>query len=92
MLRALALAVRRVRAADVGPLVPRQADPAERVEDHLLGVGARARLIGVLDAQDELAALLAREHVVEQRDVRGADVRIAGRRWCDPHTDRPGVD
>jgi len=84
----LALAVRGMGPAYIGTFIPRQSDPVERVEDQLLGVGARPGLIGVLDAQHELASLLAREDVVEQRDVRGADVGIAGRRWCDPHTHR----
>jgi hypothetical protein len=87
-LAALALAIRGERPAYIGTFIPRQADPVKRVEDQLLGVGARPRLIGVLDAQHERAALLASEHVIEQRDVRGPDVGVTGRRWCDPHTHR----
>jgi hypothetical protein len=43
-------------------------------------------LVGILDAQDELAAVLAGEAEVEQRDVGGADVRITGRRRSDTGT------
>ena len=38
---ALALAVRGKRPAYIGTFIPRQTDPVERVEDQLLGVGAR---------------------------------------------------
>ena len=79
-LEALRLAVRSERAADVRPLVPVQAEPAEHVVELRLAVLAEAGSVGVLDAEDELAALLAREGEVEERHVGGADVRVAGRR------------
>src|SRR5262249_17310884 len=85
----LALAIRTKRPPDVWSLVPAQPDPMQGVEDHLLRIRACTRLIGVLDPQHELAALLTREHVVEQRDVGGTDVRITGRRWCNSHTHGP---
>ena len=56
------------------------------VVDHLFRIATRATLIGVLDPEDELAAGLFRERIVEQRDVRGPDMRIARRRWCNSHT------
>ena len=65
------------------PLVPAEAQPLERRADlpgHRL-VGARA--VGVLDAQDELPALLAGEREVEDRLVCGADVGQPGRRRGD---------
>ena len=57
---ALGLAVGAVGTADVGAFVPVEAEPAEGVEDHLLGGGDEASAVGVLDAQDEFAAALAR--------------------------------
>ena len=66
-----------------GPSSQLQPEPVQRVEDLLLAVGAEARPVGVLDAQHELAALLAREREVEQRHVGGADVRVAGGRRRD---------
>ena len=39
---ALGLTVRAVRTADVGALVPRQAEPAEVVENRALGLGRRS--------------------------------------------------
>src|SRR5690606_29334304 len=56
---ALGLPVRARGAAHIRPLVPVQADPAQRPQDRGLAVGARASAIGVLDAQDERTALLA---------------------------------
>jgi hypothetical protein len=88
---ALGLAVRPERATYIGALVPRQPGPAQRIEDHLFGVGAGARLIGVLDPEHELAALLLREHEVEQRDVGSSDVGVPRRRWCNAHTYGPSV-
>ena len=75
---ALGLAVGAEGAADVGAFVPGEADPLEGVEDHLLGGGDEAGAVGVLDAEDELAVALAREDVVEEADVGGADVGVAG--------------
>src|SRR5262245_34016977 len=77
-LTTLTLTIRAVRTTDVRALVPFDAEPAQRVEDLLFGLAGRAQLVGVLDAQDELAAVLTSETEVEQRDVGGADVRIAG--------------
>src|SRR5262249_514534 len=44
------------------------------------------RPVGVLDPQDELTTLLAGEGEIEERLVGGADVREAGRRRRDAHT------
>ena len=85
---ALALAVGRVRAADVRPLVPRQAEPAQRLEDLSLARRVAALAVGVLDPEHELAAVLLRDRVVEQRDVGGADVRVTGRARRDPVSSR----
>ncbi len=81
--RAFALTVRAVRTADVGAFVPRQPAPAQRLEDRALALGRAAGVVGILDAQHELAAVLAGETIVDQRDVRRANVRIAGRRRRD---------
>ena len=88
---ALGLAVGAEGASDVGAFVPGEADPLEGVEDHLLGGGDEAGAVGVLDAEDELAAALAGEEVVEQADVGGADVGVAGGRGGDADADGAGV-
>jgi hypothetical protein len=91
-LGALALPVRPARPADVRALVPLQPHPVQRAQDGRLGLGRRPRAVGVLDAQDELAAVLLGERVVEERDVGRAHVRIArGRRSdADLHGARGG--
>ena len=48
--------------------------------------------IGVLDAQDEDAAVPPREEPVEQRRARAADVEIAGGRGCEADSDSQGLD
>ena len=84
---AFGLAVGAVGAADVGAFVPGEAEPAEGVEDHLLGGGDEAGAVGVFDAEDELAAALARVDVVDQADVGGADVGVAGGAGSDADAD-----
>ncbi len=77
-LHALRLAVRRVRAADLGALVPVEAQPAHRVQEllvRLLGVAGR---VGVLDAEDQRALVVAREGPVEQGGAHQAHVGVAG--------------
>ena len=88
--QALRLAVGGVGAAHIRALVPGQPQPVQRVEDLLLAVGAEPRPVGVLDAQHETAALLAREREVEQGHVCRADVRVSGRRGGDAQADRGG--
>src|SRR6202007_344814 len=63
---ALALARRSVRPADVRTLVPREPRPAQRFEDRAFRGERRAHLVGVLDAQQEIAAVLFGEAVVHQ--------------------------
>ena len=75
---ALRLEVGAVVAADLGPLVPIHAQPAHRVEDHLQeGVGV-ALLVGVLDAEDELAARVTGVEPVEQGRAGASDMEEAG--------------
>ena len=75
-----------------GPCGPPTSGPSSHVSPHQCSEsriacslsGGAARLIGVLDAQDELAAVLLGEAIVDQRDVSRADVRVARRRRRDP--------
>jgi hypothetical protein len=57
--------------------------PAQRRDDLLDRRLRRAREVGVLDAQDEVAAVVAREGPREQRGARGAQVQQAGGRRRD---------
>ena len=70
-----------MRSADVGALVPVEPEPAQPVEDagdHL----PRGPLgVGVLDAQDERAAVAPGVEPVEERRAGAADMQVArGRR------------
>ena len=60
--------------------IPLQAEPRQAVEDRGDGGLGRARAIGVLDAQQELAAGVLGIEPVEQGGARAADVQEAGRR------------
>ena len=59
--------------------VPVETEPAHAVEDGVDGGLRRALDVGVLDAQDESAAVLARVGPGIQRRAGAADVEIAGR-------------
>jgi hypothetical protein len=52
-------------ALEDGTLVPVELQPAQRVEDLLDVLGGGALAVGVLDAQQESAARVAREQPVE---------------------------
>ncbi len=68
------------RELEHGVTVPVQAQPAHPVQDRVdRGLG-RAGAVGILDAQQELAAIRAREQPVEQRRACAADVKESGRR------------
>ena len=60
--------------------VPRQAEPGEAVQDRGDRRFGRARAVGVLDAQQVLAAVMLGEQPVEQRGPGAADMQVAGRR------------
>src|SRR5690606_24766265 len=78
---ALRLEIGTVGAADLGALVPIQAEPAEGVEDRR-GVLRRAPLlVGVLDSKYECASMPSGVEPVVERGARTADVQAArGRR------------
>src|SRR4029453_18576219 len=77
------------RAADAVALVGAETQPGERVGDALSAVLDVPLDVGVLDAQDESAAVAARMEIAEQRGTRGTDVEPAGRRGREPGADRP---
>ena len=60
--------------------VPVEAEPAQPVENGVDRLRRRALAVGVLDAQQELAADVLGVEPVEQRRARAADVQEAGRR------------
>ena len=86
----LALHVRPVLAADARALVPLEPDPAQRALDLLDRLGVLARLVGVLDAQHEAAAVVARVEPREERRAHAADVQQTGWRRRKPRADRAG--
>ena len=60
-------------------LVPRETEPAHRVENALDHFGRRALDVGVFDSEDEHAAVAPREQPVEERGPGAAHVEVAGR-------------
>src|SRR5207247_6782692 len=74
----LRLPVRSMRPADVRPLVPVEAEPAEILKDRRLRLPGRALRVSVLNPQHEGAAAAAREQPVEQRRTGVADVEVTG--------------
>ena len=84
----LRLEVRRVRPADVRAFVPVESQPAQAVEDARDHLVRRALDVGVLDPQDEHAAMAPRVQPVEERRAGAADVQVAGGRWSETKTRR----
>ena len=56
-----------------------QAEPIQALEDHPRRCLGAALAVGVLDAEQEFAAVVAGEQVVEQRGPGAADMQQAGR-------------
>ena len=75
---ALGLAVGAVRSGVVRTLVPVEAEPLEVPDHGVLGLAGGPRGVGVLDAEDELAAHPARVEPVEEGGAGPADVEVAG--------------
>ncbi len=71
------------------PLVVVDLQPAQRVEDLLDVLGRRALAVGVLDAQDQRAALAARDEPVVERRARAADVQLSRRAGGEANAHRP---
>ncbi len=84
---ALGLAVRGVRAADLGALVPGEAEPPQRVEQLVVGLLGVAGRVGVLDAEHERAAVVAGERPVEEGGPHQAHVGVAGRGGTETYAD-----
>ena len=59
--------------------VPIEPEPAHAVEDRVDRLGGRAGLVGIFDAQQELAAMVAGVEPVEQGRARAPDVQKTGR-------------
>jgi len=57
----LGLLIRSVRTADVGSFVPVQAQETQRFKNQLQAILDFARLVSVLDTQNELAAAVPRQ-------------------------------
>lgn len=85
-LATLALAIRTELAAHVRAFIPIDSRPPQRIENRLLRGRRTPFLVGVFDAQYELAALAAGERLVDQRDVGRPDVGITSRARCDAST------
>src|SRR5690606_23666675 len=67
-----------VGALEDDVLVPVEPEPLHAFEDRARRLVGGARLVRVLDAQQELAAELAGEEPVEERGAGAADVEVAG--------------
>ena len=74
-----ALVVGAVVAALLRSLVPVEAQPVEPVEDDLLGLLSVAAVVGVLDAEDKRAGVLAGVDPVEEGGAGSTDMEEAGR-------------
>ena len=86
----LAIAIHAARLIE-RTLVGLQAEPLHAVENDLRRLVGGALAVGVLDAQDERAAVTARVQPREQRRAHAADVQHAGRAGSETGTDGHGA-
>ena len=82
---ALALAVGPILASERDALVEADAEPSEGLDDVGLGLGHEARGVSVLDAEDEVAPVLAGKQVVEQGSAHTADMQGPRGAGCKAH-------
>src|SRR4029077_10510352 len=60
--------------------IPMQTKPSQRLEDLFGGFASAARLVGILDAQNEFAAVTARDQPIVERGPCAAEMeKTAGR-------------
>ena len=74
-------------ALDDGLFIPIQAQPPQALKDVVGEFGLGALPIGVFDAQQKLAALVAGKQPVEDRRTGRADVQGSGGAWRQAHAD-----
>ena len=82
---------RQVGALINDAVVPEQAEPLQTLEDRAGALLGAASLVGVLDAQQKLAAELFGVEPVEQRCARTTDVQISRRRRSEAKSRFGGV-
>ena len=64
----------------VGAFIPVEAEPAHALQDAVNHLRGRALEIGVLNAQDERAAMMAGEQPIEQCGAGAAHMQVSGGR------------
>ena len=78
--RALALKIRAEISADVRAFVPIQPEPAQAFINGRRGFLGVALGVGVLDAQDQRAAVMPAKSQLNKRGARAADMQVTGGR------------
>jgi hypothetical protein len=84
-IESLGLKVWSIVSPHLRPLVPIQPQPAEAIEDACQGILHLACLIGVLNADDEPAAVVPGEEPVEQGGPEIPYMRVSGRAGGETH-------
>ena len=82
---ALRLTIGTMVATKGDTFVKLDAEPLERLEDVLLGTRYKTLAVGVLNTEQELAAVLTSKKIIIQTGADTADVKRARRRWRKAH-------
>src|SRR5205814_7279914 len=82
---ALTLEIGPVVSANVRAFIPIQSEPSQTFVDCGRGFFGVTRAIGILDSQNEGAAVMPGKKPVKQRGARPTNVEIAGGRWGKTH-------
>ena len=84
-LATLRLTIGAIIATKGDTFVKLDAEPLERLEDVLLGTRDEALAVGVLNTEQELAAVLTSKKIIIQTGADTANVKRARRRWRKAH-------
>ena len=82
------LTIRTVLATNLDTFGPFEAEPVQVVEDGLLGLARRSLDVGVLDTDDERAALAASHQPIKECRTRVADVQLTRWTWSESQSHR----
>ena len=89
--RTFTLAIRPMRTASVGPFIPVEPKPTQRLQDNLLRLRTGSLSVCVFDSQNEFAAILSSVTIAEKSHIGRTDMGITCRRWGDSGSDFHGL-
>src|SRR6202041_1320475 len=85
--QSIRLAVGSVGATNIGTFIPIEAEPMQIPNELIFETNFTALHVGVFDAQDHGAMVVAGKEPVEKGGASVANMQMSGGRRCEAHTD-----